>query len=387
MQYQTFSGDDLKEALSAVRSAYGPDALIGPTRHVQMTDQAGIARLRVEVQAAPSSPRASWPFSSGITSDAPAPAARPKKRILPRSQKPGFRAETPSERAVQARPSSSLSQMEAQIAELKTMVEALQSQLPAKNRALSLLSRIGIEGLVARQLGSRLGKAKTDDEILSRLAQRLARSMKDPENLLCTSHPELIACVGPTGVGKTTTLAKMAAQARLEFGKSVAVISLDHFRVGAAGQWQRYGKLMKIPVFSPKSPDELEEILAENPADLLLVDTPSLGSTQDSSMKSFASLAHKSRRRTHVLMLLPAWLRGNDAEALISRYEHLSPTGICATKMDETAGLGGVIQAAIAQELPISYLCQGPRVPEHLEFAEKDQVLRLAFLQGERAVH
>lgn len=383
MQYQTFSGTDLKEALGAVRSAYGPDALIGPTRHVQVPDERGTPQLRVEVQAAPSGGRSAWPFANGLLADGDRHKSRP--RTLPK--RPATPSPVKDRETLGGRMPPTMQRMEEQILELRAMVEAVQAQLPTRQRALTLLSEMGIEGSVARQLGGRMGKAKTDLELLDKIGTRLARALPETEHLLASSQPELVACVGPTGAGKTTTLAKMAAQARLDYGKTVAVVSLDHFRVGASDQWQRYGKLMGMPVFSPKSPRELEDILTSNPADLLLIDTPSVGSSQDSSMRSFANLAHKAKRRTHVMLLLPAWLRGNDAQSLVTRYEHLSPTSLCITKMDETDGIGGVIQASIAAELPINYLSRGPRVPEHLEHSSKSQIVELALRRSEPTVH
>lgn len=374
MNYQTFTGHDLKEALGAVRAAFGPDALIGPTRHVQIPGLGGIPELRVEVQAAPStqSPqvRSAWPFASALL---------PEVKKLPAKASPVVaRPAMRPKAAAEMRPAQgtlSLSKMEAQLAELRAMVEAVQAQLPSKHRAMTILGEMGIEGPVAQRLGGRMGRTKSDGEVLDKLAQRLLRSLQAPLDPVSSQKPELIACIGPTGVGKTTTLAKMAAAGRLEHGRSVSIISLDHYRVGAADQWQRYGKLMGIAVFSPKGPRELEEILTTNTSDLLLVDTPSVGASEDASMRAFSELAHKARRSTHVLLLLPAWLRGTDAERIVGRYEHMSPTALGITKLDESPTLGGVVQAAIGGSLPISYLSRGPRVPEHLETAKIEHIV------------
>ncbi len=387
MQYQTFSGIDLKEALGAVRAAYGPDALIGPTRHVHVAGNNGNAELRVEVQAAPSVGRSAWPFASSLIPQESKTNPRGSGQYSARSKRSSSSQPNTSSTEITSKGSSTISRMEEQIRELRTMVEAVQAQLPSKQRALGILQEIGIEGTVASQLGSRMGKAKSDEEILERICQRVSRALPEPENILASKERELVACVGPTGVGKTTTLAKLAAQGRLEYGRSVAVVCLDHFRVGASDQWQRYGKLMGVPVFTPKSPGDLEEILVNSPVDLLLVDTPSVGSSHDASMRSFAELSHKAKRRTHVMLLLPAWLRGNDAYGLVQHYEHLSPTSLCVTKMDETEGIGGVIQASIGAHLPINYLSRGPKVPEHLESASKSQLLQLALIPRNRSVH
>jgi flagellar biosynthesis protein FlhF len=375
MQYQTFSGNDLKEALGAVRAAFGPDALIGPTRHVQVPGQGGIAELRVEVQAAPSAKLqpSAWPFASALLPQPKRTVGVPSPKVFP--QRPRRPLDGQSDGSKNTATGSPLTKMEAQIAELRSMVEALRAQLPSRQRALTLLAAIGIEGAVARMLGGRLGKAKNDEELSEKIASRMSRALPDATNPLTSGQPELIACIGPTGAGKTTTLAKLAAHARLEYGKTVAVICLDHFRVGAAEQWQKYSKLMGIPVFSPASSSELHGILASNTADLLLVDTPSVGSSEDAAMRAFSELAHTSKRSTHMLLLLPAWLRGGDAEKLVGHYAHLSPTGLVVTKLDECNSMGGILQAAIASTLPIMFVSRGPRVPEHLEAANKKKVV------------
>lgn len=379
MQYQTFSGNDLKEALGAVRAAFGPDALIGPTRHVQIHGHGGLPELRVEVQAAPSvSQNTHWPFASALLPQPKRPVgAPPASKIAPK-----FKRNTDDPLAAKLAPETpSLSRMEAQINELRSMVESLKAQLPSKHRALALLGELGLEGAAARHLSGRIGKAKTDEEILAKLAARLDKALPDAAPILSSGRPELVACVGPTGSGKTTTLAKLAAQGRLDHGRSVAVICLDHFRVGALDQWQRYSKLMNIPVFAPQSPDELGAVLASNPAELILVDTPSVGSSADPAMRAFSDVAHTARRSTHVLLLLPAWLRGGDAERLVGQYAHVSPTGLVATKLDESNALGGVLQASLTSELPIAFLSRGPRVPEHLELVSKSAFIEQALGQ------
>jgi flagellar biosynthesis protein FlhF len=383
MQYQTFSGNDLKEALGAVRAAFGPDALIGPTRHVQIQGHGGLPELRVEVQAAPSGKAhpANWPFASALLPQPKRTVGEATFATKTMAQRVKRVADTPEETPKAPAAGSPITKMEAQIAELRTMVEALRAQLPSRQRALTLLQALGIEGAAARHLGARLGKAKTDEELLEKLGQRMLRSMPDAPSPLHSKQPELVACIGPTGAGKTTTLAKIAAHARLEHGKSVAVICLDHFRVGAVDQWQKYSKLMGIPVFSPGSASELRSLLETNPAELLLVDTPSVGSKDDPAMRAFSELAHTAKRSTHVLLLLPAWLRGGDAEKLVSHYGHLSPTGLVVTKLDECNSMGGILQAAIGSSLPLVFVSRGPRVPEHLEVANKRKIIEDALAQ------
>jgi flagellar biosynthesis protein FlhF len=185
----------------------------------------------------------------------------------------------------------------------------------------------------------------------------------------------LIACMGPTGAGKTTTLAKLAARARLDLGRSVGVITLDTFRVGAVEQWQRYAALMGIPFQVASDRASFRRALAEMTTDIVLVDTAGR-STQTSSWvlpECLNGIGEEFAK--HALLVLPAWLRASDVNRISGLYEVPAPTEVVITKLDETIESGGVLHAALPQSIPIAYLCSGPRVPEDIREASVEAVV------------
>jgi RNA polymerase sigma factor for flagellar operon FliA len=190
----------------------------------------------------------------------------------------------------------------------------------------------------------------------------------------------MVACVGPTGCGKTTTLAKLAARAHLEREREVAVITLDTFRVGAVEQMRRFVDLMGVPLHVAN--DRAQFAAAMNQcrgADVVLVDTASRAPSDRVAMGMLAEcLATAEGRTVDVLLTIPAMIRARDVDRLHSVYETCPPTGLIVTKLDETDQIGGTVHAAVRGKVPLVHLCRGPRVPEDLEDATVDAVPEVA---------
>jgi flagellar biosynthesis protein FlhF len=181
--------------------------------------------------------------------------------------------------------------------------------------------------------------------------------------------------MGPTGAGKTTTLAKLAARARLDLGRSVGVISLDTFRVGAVEQWQRYAALMGIVFQVAGDKASFRRALAEISADIVLVDTAGRSTAAASWALPECLTAAPEEMVKHALLVLPAWLRASDVSRITTLYEVPAPTEVVITKLDETLEAGGVLHAALPTDIPIAYLCHGPRVPEDIREASVEAVV------------
>jgi flagellar biosynthesis protein FlhF len=269
------------------------------------------------------------------------------------------------------------SDVERELNSLRAMLEELNQQRPPRERALTLLHARGIEGALAKELTAgaakqaKKGKGQLNEFLRARLAERVLVS----GGLMQNPRRTLIACMGPTGAGKTTTLAKLAARARLDLGRSVGVISLDTFRVGAVEQWQRYAALMGIPFQVAADRSSFRRALAEINADIVLVDTAGR-STAGSSWVLPDCLAGISEDIVqHALLVLPAWLRASDVGRIEQLYDVPAATELVITKLDETVEAGGVMHAALPHGLPIAYLCNGPRVPEDIREASVEAVV------------
>lgn len=355
MEYQTFRGSDVREALSAVRDALGSDALIGSTRRVTNGREGAFGHSYIEITAAPGR-------SGGNERDAAeAPIGRSPKASRDRIGR------TASPRAQQVQEN-----LEEEIRQLKALVDELSHGRSPREKAQAMLNSAGIEGTLAKDLaqGSTRAARAGRDALRTWLRNRLADRILVQPRLLERNYPQLIACVGPTGVGKTTTLAKLAARAALDLGRAVHVISLDTFRVGAVEQWKRYAELIGIPFDVARDANEFAEIMARSQADLFLVDTAGRTAEDDAPTRRLLEcLAQAPDIRQEILLVLPAWLRAIDAERLCAGYADPKPTALVVTKLDETNEIGGVLHAALPGSTPVAYLCNGPRVPEDIRDA------------------
>lgn len=369
MNYQTFRGADVREALSNVRQALGTDALIESTRHVQSGTSSPLGRAFVEIVAAPSAagdaPRAATSRGHGGRAVALERAAVRNATALERSPAP---------------PALDDSAVGRELMQLRMLIDELGQGRPIKDRTRAMLAAAGFEGALARTLGAGSpGAAKLSNRELARwLRARVRERVACRSGLIEAPGRRLVACVGPTGVGKTTTLAKLAARAVLTLGRSVRVVSLDTFRVGAVEQWRRYAELIGFPFDVATNPGTFHRVAHNHTEDLLLVDTAgrALGEQHSTLAGCVAGLRDMS---PEVLLVLPAWLRARDAERVASTYAAPKITGVVITKLDETDQVGGVMHASISGDLPLAYLCNGARVPEDIHDAAVDQVLDTIF--------
>jgi flagellar biosynthesis protein FlhF len=355
VEYQTFRGSDVREALSAVRNALGADALIGSTRRVHNGKAGAFGHTYVEIMAAPSQPG-----GSSTDRELPDQPARPQRQSRERFVQP-----RPSPRAVQ-------DNLEQEIVRLKQLVDELSHGRSPREKAQAMLNGAGIEGTLAKDLaqGSTRAARAGRGALRSWLRNRLADRILVQPRILERNHAQLLACVGPTGVGKTTTLAKLAARAALDLGRNVHVISLDTFRVGAVEQWKRYSELIGIPFDVARDAEQFAAIMSNSYADLVLVDTAGRNAEDDEpSRRLMECLETAPGIHQEILLVLPAWLRASDAERIAEGYANPKPTAIVVTKLDETNEIGGVLHAALPGSTPVAYLCDGPKVPEDIRDA------------------
>ena len=368
MQYQSFRGADLREALGQVKATLGPNALIETTRQISNGHAGGLGRSYVEVTAAAPA-GLEWPFATKT--------GRAAQGREPSATRGAQRAAQGGAFSLLGRPTP---EVERELNTLRAMVEELNANLPPRERAMAMLHSVGIEGALAREItaGAARPAKKGREALRAWLWERVRERISVREALIAEPGPRVVACVGPTGVGKTTTLAKLAARAKLDLGRSVGVISLDTFRVGAVEQWQRYASLMGIPLQVAHDAPGFQRALRETRAELVLVDTAGRSASNVNSVLG-DSLRGIVSHQVHVMLVVPAWMRANDAERVAAAYSDPIPTEVVITKLDETEQVGGALHAAMSRNLPLSYLCNGPRVPEDIRDASIDGMLSALF--------
>jgi len=197
------------------------------------------------------------------------------------------------------------------------------------------------------------------------------------------------ALVGPTGVGKTTTLAKLAARCVAREGREqVAMLTTDNFRIGALEQLQIYGRLMGIPAHSVRDAGELRRLLAElGSRKIVLIDTTGI-SQRDRQVAEQAALLCNGGKPVRRLLVLNAASQGDTLDEVAHAYRNgvgEDVAGCIITKLDEATRLGAALDTAIRHRLPIHYASVGQKVPEHLELARADILVDRAFAMMQRA--
>lgn len=366
--YQTFRGTSVEDALASVRAELGDDALIESTRTIAANADSGEPST-VEIVAARGSTNSRSPFAA---------ATRPRLPSSLPSSSPSSSWGVSSSGRRKGRGDRIPESVAREIGDLRALVEELRASRPAQDAATQILKRAGFDGPIVAELTE--GAERIASESLAPwLRGRIAARLELSPGLINGKGKRVIACVGPSGSGKTTTLAKLAARARLSLGKSVAVVSLDHFRVGAAEQWQRYADLLGIEFSLVAGGAALRDALDQDQNELVLIDTPSCGADSrnrvDGAARGLAEAMRCSPCSMDVLLVIPAWMKARDAWRVMAAHAEPSPTGMVISKVDETDQVGGALQVSLPYGIPISYLCDGPRVPEDIRDADADSIL------------
>jgi flagellar biosynthesis protein FlhF len=198
-----------------------------------------------------------------------------------------------------------------------------------------------------------------------------------------------VAFVGATGVGKTTTLAKIAVRWVLRHGaRDIALVAADPVRIGAHDQLRSLAQLLGVPVYTPESFDQLPTLLSRLSERLILIDTPG-SSARDSQLAGRLAVLSNSASKLETALVLAASTQAGATEETVRRFAPANPSCCVLTKLDEAASLGGVLSALIRARMPVSYMSEGQRVPEDLRPARALELVsaavRLAKARGAAA--
>ncbi len=188
----------------------------------------------------------------------------------------------------------------------------------------------------------------------------------------------IMALVGPTGVGKTTTIAKLAADARFSRHERVQLICFDAFRVGAVAQLQQYAELLDAPLTVVSEPSELQDAIdgavRDDGADLVLVDTAGRNPGDAAQVPLLAEAFSEHAVQVH--LCIPVATRRQELSLVLTRFEQLHPAALLFTKLDEAVGLGGILNGIVESQRGVSYVTHGQRVPEDFLRADDNWLAR-----------
>jgi flagellar biosynthesis protein FlhF len=361
--------------LAAVKAALGSEAMIVSTREIPGTLFRSGA---VEVTAAV----VPEDLPAGDVTPAPSEALADRAAALYGETAPRSGADVNREldalRACVAETQNALSS----VARQARMGQDLQLA-PAAAQFNTHLSMLGFDPILAEELVRQLmqggvprtaaGFRMPARNALNRIVKSCPPPWQVPE--LGAKKRRVIALVGPTGVGKTTTLAKIAARALLDHKLKVALITFDTYRIGAAEQIAHYGNLMDVPTFVARDRSELCTALSRcSEAALVLIDTAGRSSMEDVARQ--AELA-RSVPGVELHLVLSAVTSAADLTAISRRYRPLLPTQLIFTKVDEASAPGGLLSAVATTQRPVGCIANGQRVPEDIHGQSDDDLINL----------
>ncbi len=222
-----------------------------------------------------------------------------------------------------------------------------------------------------------------DQTVKGRLVETLGRLIKFAGTLkLKKNSPRIIALVGPTGVGKTTTTAKLAAMYALNRGNKVALITMDIFRVGAVEQLKTYSRIMGIPLEVASTPKELEKAVEKHSScDLILIDTAGRSHKDKEKLDEMKNFL-EDKIPIEVYLCLAATTKDRELEEILSRFRIFQVSKVVFTKIDECESFGNMVNLLMKDNLQIAYFTTGQRVPEDIEIATPAKLADMIFCEG-----
>ncbi len=376
-----------REAMRQLRDLLGPDAVILSNRAVDggvevlalpAEDIAAMAPPVVDVPAAEPVPAARAAASEPRRAEAdPVPAVTFKRRLIER-------VAVPSEDSTQLAQSV--------ISEIKAMQTKLESQLadltwrdlPTRDPAGATMMRevlaAGFSATLARELLEAAPKGDAEQVqawMRNTLMKRL--SVMQSENELLDAGG-VFALMGPTGAGKTTTTAKLAARFVVRHGADkLALLTTDSYRIGGHEQLRIYGKILGVAVHAVRDAADLRLALSElRNKHTVLIDTVGM-SQRDQAVAEQVEMLCQAGKPIKRLLLLNATSHGDTLNEVVQAYQTRGLDGCILSKIDEAASLGPALDCAIRHELNVHYLATGQRVPEDLHLANRQYLIHRAF--------
>ncbi|MGF6275352.1 flagellar biosynthesis protein FlhF [Massilia sp. UYP11] len=435
MKVKKFTAATSRDALRKVREALGPDAVILSNRPVDgqveilaldNDDVASLAAPAADSEMAQPAPQLQH-FDDLAPAKAAAPAAAPaflSRRLqdaapaAPRAPvAPAYTEVTPAptyaeRRAPSAEPAidmsamtsmmsaaiaqakeSAAAEMNGMMSEIRAMRGLMETQLaelswnataqrePHKATVLREMLAAGFSATLARYLIEKMSATKDALEAMRWVKTVLARNLTTIGNEdALLEQGGVYALVGPTGVGKTTTTAKLAARCVMRHGPDkLALITTDAYRIGGHEQLRIYGKILGVMVHSVKDEADLRIALKElRNKHTVLIDTIGM-SQRDHMVAEQVAMLSGSGADVKRLLCLNSTSTGETLNEVVRAYQGSGLHGAIMTKLDEATSIGGVLDIVIRQKLNLHYISNGQRVPEDLHVADRTLLVDRAF--------
>jgi flagellar biosynthesis protein FlhF len=371
MIMKRFMAAEMRQVMQQVTDDLGEDALILSNRRTEDGIEV-IAAIDYEDELE---------GSLASLADVAAGATAPRSHAVATVNEPAAPAPEP------ARPDESILQVRQELRALRDMLEmpltrlgwqAQQDRDPVRAVIMERLGEARLHPVIANHIADQVQDGMDAEAGWQCAQQTLAGLLPlDDDGLL--ENGGVVALVGPTGVGKTTTIAKLAARFALRHGRRhVALVTMDHYRIGAHDQLRTYGKLLGVPVYIAGDEQELAVILNQmDDRRLILIDTAGTSQRDQTLPERFAAL-EKAGRTIHRYLVMAANAQLSVCDDVLQAFSVLRPERCILTKLDEATTLGGILSVLIRHHLPVSFLSDGQQVPDDLHPADAQRLVALA---------
>lgn len=398
MKIKRYLDKDMRHVLKRVREDQGPDAVILSNRRVEDGIEVIAA---IDYDEALVRHAMGIDYKSGDAGDTridcdalaeiaeddyvPGRAAGAEVVATELTAQPGAfdGVEAAVQNAAPGKPSSALADMQEEIASLRGLLELQVSGLiwkdmarrePLRAQMLRNLARIGIAPDIAGIVLDRLEPVAEVKRLWHAPLTTLAQAMPVGDNRLL-EEGGTFALIGPTGVGKTTTIAKIAARFAMQHGADeIALISADSYRIGAQEHLMAFANIIGARVYSVSTSDDLTELLIKlNNKKLVLIDTEGR-SPRDRELASRLAAYGNNQERVRFLLTLSAATQEAALDESVRCFGQVPLEGLIVTKIDETAQLGSIISVMMRYDLPAMWFSDGQRVPDDLHRASQKRM-------------
>ena len=379
MKAKTYTAKSIQRALDQIKNDVGPDALILSTQEITSRRALGLIRrhrwvVTAAVDDAPAKPKISDTPTTSILRITPpradSPAPRPQAKLDTSSTAHSAGTEvTPVASRLQVS-DSRLEELLGEVSGLKRTLHWITKSMPASSRStggvFKELVEQGFDPEVTEHLivaAERHGSS--DSDIRSRVRASLEEMLiVDPPAEFVGRTRTVSVFIGPTGAGKTTTIGKIAGQAKAKFAKKVAMVSVDPFESRGHDQIARFGDLLGIPAYSCSDAATLNKVLAMLDDDLILVDTPGTSLNDNTRLNFIKSILAAVNARVHIVV--SASTRPAEIARIVKRFATVRAKRVLVTKIDETECKTTFVSGILHIDTPVSFITHGQDVPEHL---------------------
>ena len=420
MDLKRYRVNNIQEALQLIKKDLGPEAVIVSTRQVKEGKGTfGLfGKTVLEVTAALNQEQKSTPTKTPPPTQAAAAVAygikdqetQPSSNVVPfrsTSTKDSQSLILPIQKDVQELKESIdeikiktatygdhvINQLKHELGEMRHMLHMIVSQsvhhddLHLPENLMILFQQMkfgGLEEKFARRVVLEAQKNISEEDLqnfsyvkifLARMLMKIIKTTNGIENI--EQSQKIVSLIGPTGVGKTTTAAKICSEQILQYKRKVALITVDTMRIAAVEQLRAYAKVINVPLSIVSDKVELDRAISSYADyDVIVIDTGGCSQRDETQMFELRDIFDE-RGRLHNILVLSATTKDSDTNEITRKFGSMPLDSIVFTKLDESSSYGSIFNHAIRFKKPVSYLTTGQNVPEDIELATKERLVDL----------